>query len=111
MNNIHNKPSEASFSRRGADGYSFKTANKKIEIDFINSKTGHGGAVVAENITHFYYILRGNGVFVINDLKYEVGAGQLVEIPPKSPFNYSGRMEMLLVMEPPFSPNEIRDVK
>ena len=99
---VCDKPINPSFSRGGADGYNFSLQNNNIEIDYINSKTGHGGKVISDSITHYYYILEGSGVFLINGSEYPVKGGQLAEIPPKHSFDYRGKMKMLLIMEPPF---------
>lgn len=108
---IYRKPKEVSFSRGGADGYSFPLESKRIEIDFIDSKTGHGGRVVSNTVTHFYYVLEGKGEFEINGKIYPVSDGEIVEIPPKHIFDYTGKMRMILVMEPPFSAGEVSEVK
>jgi len=108
---IYQKPAEPSFSRGAFDGYNFPISNTDIEIKFIDSKTGHGRKVVSDSITHIYYILEGSGEFEINGKIYSTSCGELVEIPPKNIFNYTGKMKMLLIMEPPFSPEEVHGVE
>lgn len=108
---VHKKSEERSFSRGGADGYGFPIKSKNVEIDFIDSKTGHGGKVVSDSLSHFYYILEGSGEFIIDDKSYSATAGELVEIPPKRSFDYKGKMKMLLIIEPPFLSKKVKEIE
>lgn len=108
---VYQKPEGPSFSTGGADGFTFSIKNKKVEIDFIDCKTGHGRKVISDTLTHVYYILEGSAEFEIDDKFYHVSSGELVEIPSKHSFNYVGKMKALLIMEPPHSPEKIREVK
>ncbi|MFA5927135.1 MAG: cupin domain-containing protein [Patescibacteria group bacterium] len=103
-------PSLVSFSREGVDGFSFGVQSQNIEIDYIDSKSGHGGKVVSDILWHYYYILDGSGEFIIDDETFPVSQGQLIEIPPKHTFDYRGRIKMLLIMNPPFSPEKIKEI-
>lgn len=108
--NVLNRPSKPSFSRAGADGFTFPIQNPRIEVDYIESHTGHEGVVVSDSLSHLYYILHGEGKFILDGSEHLVTKGQLIEIPPGVSFDYVGKMEMLLIMEPPFSPEKIREL-
>jgi len=96
------KPKEPSFVRKGFRGFTFPIENKEMQISFVESEKGHDTFIISKNITHTYYILEGRGFFTIEGQRYEVGHGVLVEIPPKTEFSYTGKMKILLVMNPPF---------
>ena len=102
MKFIHEISSKPSFSQKGFDGYNFPIGNKEIEIDFIDAKQGHDTYLISKKCTHIYYILEGEGVFDIAEEKYAVEAGMLVEIPLNIEFSYTGKMKLLLIMNPPF---------
>lgn len=102
MTFVLKKPKEPSFARKGFRGFKFPIENKKIQISFVESEKGHDTFIISKDITHIYYILGGKGFFTINDQKYEVEPGVLVEVPPKTEFSYSGKMKILLIMNPPF---------
>ena len=104
---IYQKPENPAFLRDGLAGYNFGVANKNLEIYFVDSKTGHGRRAISDSITHLYYILDGSGEFEIDGKTYPAHTGELVEIPPKHSFDYSGSMKMLLIMEPPYSPEKV----
>ena len=56
--------------------------------------------MISKRITRTYYILCGSGYFTIDDRKYDVTSGMVVEVPPKVEFSYSGRMKLILVSKP-----------
>lgn len=108
---IYQKPEKPSFSRNGFAGYNFAVENKNLEIYFIDSRTGHGRKAISGSITHLYYILEGSGEFEIENKIYPVSQGEVVEVPPKHAFNYTGEMKALLIMEPPYSPEEVKETE
>jgi mannose-6-phosphate isomerase-like protein (cupin superfamily) len=107
-NYIRRKPKKPSFSQKGLDGYGFPLSNKKMEVNFVNVREGHDNFIISKKITHIYYILRGKGFFNIKGKRYTVRPGMLIEVPPNVEYVYSGRMKLLLIMNPPwFKGNEI----
>lgn len=86
--------------------------NDDISFTRISTKKGH-----LEEFKHTswftYYIIEGSGTFVLNDEKVEVKEGDVVSIPPNTRIYYLGNMELVLIVNPPFKPqNEthIRDI-
>jgi mannose-6-phosphate isomerase-like protein (cupin superfamily) len=96
------KPKEPSFAKKGFRGFKFPLKNKKIQIAFVESEKGHDTFIISKDITHIYYILDGKGFFNIEGKRYDVEPGMLIEVPPKIEFSYSGKMKILLIMNPPF---------
>lgn len=104
---IKNIPKAPSFSQKGLKGYKFSLENKNIEVYFIDSAQGHDTFIISKKCTHIYYILFGKGFFTINKKKYRVKKDDLVEVPPKIEYTYSGKMKIILIMNPPwFTGNE-----
>jgi len=94
-------PTSFSFTGKGLLGYTFGPLNQKdLEIYYIEVKKGHDHFVVSKKITRTYYVLSGNGHFIIEDHKYDVGPGMLVEVPPKVEYCYSGNMTLLALSKP-----------
>jgi SAM-dependent methyltransferase len=103
MSYIYSLPTSASFTGKGLLGYSLGPLNQKdLEIYYIESEKGHDVFMISKKITRIYYILSGRGHFTINDQKYDVGAGMLVEVPPKVEYCYSGTMTLLALCKPRF---------
>jgi len=112
MNNfVYNQPNDKHFERSGLRGYLFPTKNKNLEIYLVESESGHGGKIISETISHIYYILEGEGEFEIDGEIYHATKGQVVEIPKGHVFDYKGKMKMILLLEPPFSPELVKDVE
>lgn len=102
-------PSSTSFTGKGLSGYSFGPLNQKdVEIYYIEVEMGHDTFLVSKKITRTYYVLSGSGHFTIENERYPVRAGVLVEVPPKVEYSYSGKMTLLGLSIPRwFSGNDI----
>jgi SAM-dependent methyltransferase len=89
-------PTSTSFIGKGLSGYSFGPLNQKdVEIYYIEVEKGHDTFLVSKKITRTYYVLSGSGNFTIENERYPVRAGVLVEVPPKVEYSYSGKMTLL----------------
>ena len=101
MNYTHSLPTSLAFEGKGLFGYSFgPLAQKDLEIYYIEVETGHDTFMVSKKITRVYYVLSGGGYFTIDDQRYDVRAGMLVEVPPKVEYSYSGKMKMVAISKP-----------
>jgi len=97
-------PTSVSFTGKGLLGYSFGPLNQKdLEIYYIEAEKGHDTFMVSRRITRTYYVLSGSGHFTIDNKRYPVGAGILVEVPPKVEYSYSGKMSLLGISIPRWS--------
>jgi mannose-6-phosphate isomerase-like protein (cupin superfamily) len=106
-NIILSKPTDPTFKRDGLEGFRFPTESKNVEVYYVDCERGHGGIVSSDSITHVYYVIDGSGEFIIDGNNLHVSAGQVVEILPNHTFDYNGQMKMVMIMEPPFSPDKI----
>ena len=87
-------PTIPAFTQKGLKGFQFPLNVKSFEVYFVESSQGHDDFVIAEKLTHTYYILEGSGVFEIADESITVAAGNMIEIPPETEFCYSGKMKL-----------------
>ena len=100
-------PRKPSFSQKGLDGYKFSLKNSNLEVYFVDIKQGHDNYIISKKCTHIYYIIEGKGFFDIDGSKYEGRAGVLVEVPEGVEYSYSGKMKLILIINPPwFEGNE-----
>src|SRR5271166_911328 len=106
---IYSLPTSVSFTGKGLLGYSFGPLKQRdLEIYYIEVEKGHDTFMVSRRITRTYYVLSGSGHFTIDNKRYPVGAGFLVEVPPKVEYSYSGKMTLLGLSIPRwFSGNDI----
>ncbi len=101
MRYVHSLPPLPSFDGKGYFGYTFGPLQQKdLEIYYIESGMGHDTFAVSKRVTRVYYVLSGSGYFTINNHRYDVSIGMLVEIPPKVEYSYSGKMKLIAVSKP-----------
>lgn len=67
--------------------------------------TGVHGKIKSSVNDRIYYIIRGEGEFVINDRTVKVRESDVIVIPRNTAYDYRGNMEMLLVNSPAFEPD------
>ena len=93
--------SSPSFAMKGLVGYEFKPLkDQDIAVHLIDVHKGHDTFIISKALTRIYYIIEGTGVFTIDNQKYDVAPGLLVEVPPGVEYSYSGSMKILLVSHP-----------
>ena len=51
-----------------------------------------------------YFIIEGNGKFIINNKESNVSVNDLIFIPKNTPYNIIGKMKYFLVHSPAFKP-------
>src|SRR5215831_3601256 len=75
--------SSPSFALKGLAGYEFDPLkDQNIAVHFLDVHKGHDTFMVSKALTRIYYIIEGTGVFTIDNQKYDVAPGLLVEVPP-----------------------------
>ncbi len=98
---IHTLPASVSFTGKGLLGYTFgPLRQKELEIYYIEVEKGHDYFMISRKITRVYYVLSGAGYFTIDNHKYDVGPGILVEVPPGVEYCYSGKMTLIAISKP-----------
>lgn len=98
---VYPLPTSASFTEKGLLGYTFGPLNQKdLEVYYIQVEKGQDTFIISRSITRTYYVLTGSGTFTIDNHKYDVGPGVLVEIPPRVEYCYSGKMTMIAFSKP-----------
>jgi chemotaxis methyl-accepting protein methylase/mannose-6-phosphate isomerase-like protein (cupin superfamily) len=81
--------------------YTFGPLHQKdLEIYYIEVDKGHDTFMVSKRITRIYYVLSGSGFFTIDNRRYDVSSGMLVEVPPKVEYSYSGKMTLIGISIP-----------
>jgi chemotaxis methyl-accepting protein methylase len=98
---IYTPPTAASFTGKGLLGYAFGPLNQRdLEIYYIAVEKGHDTFMISKKITRTYYVLSGSGYFTIDDQRYDVHPGMLVEVPPEVEYCYSGNMRLIALSRP-----------
>ena len=106
--NIKKLSKKATFTQKGLKGYAFPLENKDLEIYYVDVGQGHDTFIISKKCVHIYFVLKGKGFFIINKKKLAAKQGALFEIPSQVEYTYSGKMQLLLIMAPPWhEENEI----
>jgi mannose-6-phosphate isomerase-like protein (cupin superfamily) len=71
-----------------------------IEID------GSHGKLKCIGEDRIYFILEGEGVFIIDDQENMVAKDDLVFVPKNTPYDIIGKLRYLLVCAPEFNPSD-----
>jgi chemotaxis methyl-accepting protein methylase/mannose-6-phosphate isomerase-like protein (cupin superfamily) len=101
MSYIHVRPGSPSFTGKGLLGFTFGPLKQKdMEIYYVEVEKGHDVFMVSKKITRTYYVLAGSGYFTIDNQRYDVGPGILVEVPPGIEYCYSGKMTLISISKP-----------
>ncbi len=74
----------------------------RVEFLMIRTEEGHETTIVQRDCDFAYYVLSGAGHFVIDGHEEPCTGGDLVVIPHGRVFTYRGRLQMLLVVTPPW---------
>jgi mannose-6-phosphate isomerase-like protein (cupin superfamily) len=93
--------SSPSFALKGLAGYEFHPLkDQDFAVHLVDVHKGHDTFIISKVLTRIYYIIEGTGVFTIDNQKYGVAPGLIVEVPPGVEYSYSGSMKILLVSHP-----------
>lgn len=71
-----------------------------IEID------GHHGKIKCSKEDRIYFIIEGNGKFIINDKEEAVSDNDLVFILKNTPYDIIGKLKYFLICSPEFNPKD-----
>lgn len=102
------EPEEITFERAGIRGRMFPAAALTSEADFtiVETDAGQSLALIEHETDVIYYVLEGDGQFIIDDTPEECHPGNLVIIPQGTKFTYQGRLKMLEICTPPWEESQ-----
>lgn len=93
--------SSPSFALNGLAGYEFQPLkDQDFAVHLVEVHKGHDTFIISKVLTRIYYVIDGTGVFTIDNQKYNVTPGLIIEVPPGVEYSYSGTMKVLLVSHP-----------
>lgn len=101
-------------SKHGVDITLYGLNNSEVNIVYEKVVEGYFEEFLSTKSTYIWFIIDGEGTFVIDDEKIMVVAKDIIRVPPSKRIHYFGKMKMVLFTVPAFNAeNErhIRDVK
>jgi chemotaxis methyl-accepting protein methylase len=101
MAHVYSLPLKPAFTFEGLVGYEFGPLGQKdVNVYYLDVRHGHDTFIVSKTVGRVYYVLTGRGYFTINGDKYTVEPGNLIDVPPKVEYSYSGSMKLLCFSKP-----------
>ena len=97
-----NLPVEPTFTQKGLSGYKYHLRNPDLEVFYVDVVQGHDTYEISKKCTHIYFVIEGEGFFEIDGSKLEAKPQMVIEVPPEVEYSYTGKMKLLLIMNPPF---------
>lgn len=110
MNVVYKKSDAKTINKFGVD-ITLYGADTPSTIVYEEVKVGHLQEWYSDVSTYQWFIIEGRGVFVVDDEKHPVEAGDLVVVPPKKRMHYFGTMKMLLVTTPKYDDKNEHEVR
>jgi mannose-6-phosphate isomerase-like protein (cupin superfamily) len=110
MNYIYKKQDAKTKNKFGVTITSYG-ADAPSSIVYEDVEVGHMQEWYSDVSTYQWYIIEGTGIYVIDDEKYAVSAGDLVVVPPKHRMHYFGKMKMVLITTPKYDDANEHEVR
>jgi len=86
-----------------------KITEYKINPDFSSALIeidGEHGKIKCKNEDRIYFIIEGDGKFIVDGEENLVSKNDLIFIPKNTPYDIVGKMKYLLVCSPEFNPKD-----
>jgi len=99
------------FNKHGVDLVVYGENVSSANVVSVSVKKGHLQEFYDVESYFIYYIIEGQGTFVLDDKKVKAKATDLVVIPPKTRIHYFGKMKMVLTVSPAFKEENERHVR
>jgi SAM-dependent methyltransferase/mannose-6-phosphate isomerase-like protein (cupin superfamily) len=101
MTYTYSRPDTVSFTGKGLLGYTFGPLKQDdMEIYYVEVEKGHDVFMISKKITRTYYVISGSGYFTIDNARYDITPGMVIEVPPGLEYCYSGKMTLLAISKP-----------
>ncbi|WP_020122443.1 cupin domain-containing protein [Streptomyces canus] len=112
MNEYRHTVEEAErFRKHGIDLTVYRQNDPAATVVHVHVERGHFQEFYNVRSSYIYYIVDGQGTFYLDGEAVEVGATDLISVPPGIRIYYLGRMEMVLTVAPAFDERDERHVR
>lgn len=102
--NVIGAPVEPSFRKVGITGRIYDTSalTNRTQHFLVDTETGHETTIVEHGCDFVYFVIEGQGTFLVDGQSQSCGPNDLIVIPAGTPFTYEGRLRMLVASTPPW---------
>lgn len=107
---LKNSLNETTFRKNGMNVRLPKKMNyQNMSICFVETEKGRDNYCLLDESTIFYYVIDGNGEFIVNEKKIKVTKNDLIEISPKNKYTYKGNLKMLEILSSALNREEVHE--
>jgi mannose-6-phosphate isomerase-like protein (cupin superfamily) len=107
MKYIFPEPSEYGFKDvNGHHGKFFGTESPLTNHLIIECEEKLTVSLIQHKSEFNYYVIEGSGYFIISGQKQSVALGDLIVLPPNTKYTFGGKLKMLLIVTPHYSPEQ-----
>ena len=99
---IYKKNTATVIEKHGVTMHIYSSADDcpQAAVAYQETATGHAEEFYHEKSAFIYYIIEGRGTWVIEDIEYPVEAGDVVIVPPRRRFYFTGTLKQICVTAP-----------
>lgn len=97
--------------KHGVDLTIYGSDTPEANVVFVSVDEGHFEEFYNAKSHFMYYIVEGNGTFVLDDENIEASATDLIVVPPNTRIHYFGTMKMVLTVTPAFQEQDEHHVR
>lgn len=98
-------------NKYGVDITLYELNNPDANLVYEEVEEGHFEEFLSTKSTYTWFIVDGEGMFVIDDEKISVTAKDIIRVPPHHRIHYFGKMKMILFTVPAFNPENERHIR
>ena len=111
---IHKRVAAIRIEKHGVKMWIYSTDCPQAAVVYQETETGHAEEFLHETSAFIFYIIEGNGVWVIEDEEFPVEAADVVIVPPGKRFYYKGNLKQVCITAPAWEEageKHVRDVE
>lgn len=107
MKYVFSEPNEYGFKNiNGHSGKFFGTDSPRTNHLIVECEERLTVSLVQHESEFTYYVLEGKGYFTINSQEQPVARGDLIVLPPNTKYTFGGKLKMLLINTPRYTPEQ-----
>lgn len=111
MKYVYTTKEARKFNKHGIDLTIYGEDVPSAHVVYVEVKEGHFQEFADVESTYMYYIVEGEGTFMLNDEPVKAKATDLLVIPPNTRIHYFGKLKMVLTVTPTFKAENERHIR
>jgi mannose-6-phosphate isomerase-like protein (cupin superfamily) len=113
MRYIYKKKDASAIEKHGVRMriYNSKEDCPQAALVYQETESGHAEEFYHEKSAFIYYIIEGNGIWIIEDKQYDVSEGDVIIVPPGKRFYFKGKIKQICITAPAWEERYERHIR